>query len=68
MNLRKQKKTTAKNFHERMKLFMNAIEECKQNKEAMNFVCECFDEMLERLADEDFFGTERQSDPRGDPR
>lgn len=51
-----------------MKVFLERVEEAKSDKDAMKFVCECFDEMLETMANEDFFGTERQSDPRGDPR
>lgn len=67
---RKQTKTTPKNFEKRMKVLLGLFEEEKshKNKEGMQFMCQCFDEMLERMADEDFFGTEMQLDPRGDPR
>jgi hypothetical protein len=30
--------------------------------------CDAFNEMLDTLRDEDFFGTEGQNDPRGDQR
>ncbi len=64
------KKTTAKNLKERAKEFVNYILELHKakDKDGVAFACEEFDNMLDTLHNEDFFGTEGQSDPRGDRR
>lgn len=54
------KKTNKKNFQERLKLFGEQIEE--------NQAYDVFDNILDDLLNEDFFGTEGQCDPRGDQR
>lgn len=59
----KPKKTTAKNFAERCIRFAAHVQENPDE-----FAFECFDDMLDNLHDEDYFGTEGQSDPRGDRR
>lgn len=64
----KQKKTSPKNFEKHLAKFIEHVDSVRNDKFAMKFVCECFDEMLDRMVDEDFFGTEQQNDPRGDPR
>jgi hypothetical protein len=68
MDLRKLKKTNKKNFEKHVQNLLDYVKQFKDEKDTMKFVCECFDEMLDRMADEDFFGTEQQNDPRGDPR
>ncbi len=64
------KKTTAKTLKKRAEAFVEYILENHKdgNKEGVSFACEAFDDMLDTLHNEDFFGTEGQCDPRGDRR
>jgi len=57
------KRTTKANFAERAALFTAHVVE---NPDALAFAM--FDRMLDSLLGEDYFGTEGQSDPRGDRR
>lgn len=59
----KPSKTTAKNFSERVIKFAAHVQE-----NSSKYAYKVFDEMLNTLADEDYFGTEQQCDPRGDQR
>ncbi len=64
------KKTTAKTLKARAEAFVTYIVELhkRKDKEGVTFACEEFDNMLDTLLNEDFFGTEGQCDPRGDRR
>lgn len=57
---KKIKKTTSANFDERFKKFGEYL------KEGNSF--DVFDDVLDELLNNDFFGTEGQCDPRGDHR
>jgi len=60
------KKVTANNFNDVLLNISNLYEtESKEGKKCWH---EAFNEMLDNLRDEDFFGTEGQCDPRGDNR
>jgi len=56
------KKATAK----RLPDIFDAI--CQMNYKDRCVIAKCINEMLDELRAEDFFGTEGQCDPRGDPR
>ena len=64
------KKTSAKTLKERSEAFVSYILDLHKHKDkdGVKFACEEFDNMLDTLHNEDFFGTEGQSDPRGDRR
>jgi hypothetical protein len=65
-------KTTPKNLAERATLFVAHVLDHGPSdrvpKGSADLACELFDDMLDRLLDEDYFGTEGQCDPRGDRR
>jgi len=63
--MKKPTKTTSANLGNRAARFVAHVLEVGKDGA---FACAAFDRMLDELADEDFFGTERQSDPRGDMR
>ena len=59
------KKVTIKNFEtvlENIKTMFN------ENEDDQKFWCEAFNDMLDELRSDDFFGTEGELDPRGDNR
>jgi hypothetical protein len=65
--------TTPKNLAERATLFVahvldHGTSDRVQKDEGARQACAEFDRMLDRLLDEDYFGTEGQCDPRGDRR
>jgi hypothetical protein len=57
-----------KTIEELKSCFDKIIEQCKQVPEDLDVFCETFDNALDDLLNEDFFGTEGQCDPRGDRR
>jgi hypothetical protein len=56
-----------KNVMAMRKVFDKLMTYAKENDQE-NFVSESFNAMLDTMRDDDFFGTEGQSDPRGDNR
>jgi hypothetical protein len=42
------------------------IEDVKANEDDAQVIADTFDDYLDSLAQDDFFGTEQQMDPRGD--
>ena len=56
------KKASPKNLS---KVFAKII---RMPEEDQEIICEKLNDMLDDLRDGDFFGTEGQCDPRGDPR
>ena len=42
------------------------IEDVKANEDDAQIIADTFDDYLDSLAQDDFFGTEQQCDPRGD--
>ncbi len=61
--MRNVKKTTANNLAERCARFVVHVLENDSK-----LACQSFDDMLDTLINEDYFGTEGQCDPRGDRR
>lgn len=61
--MKKPKPTTAKNFAERATKFAAHVLENPDDS-----IFEAFDGLLDELANDDYFGTEGQNDPRGDRR
>lgn len=49
-------------------IFGRLIAQAKEDEEAAAIIADEIDSMIENLANDDFFGTEGQSDPRGDMR
>ncbi len=51
---------------ERVKLVLRRIVEMIDDEDDAEVFSEHLDDMLDEMAEQDFFGTERQCDPRGD--
>jgi hypothetical protein len=60
------KKINSKNFQTVLNNIQKNFEE--SSKEDKKLWCLEFNQMLDSMKDEDFFGTEGQTDPRGDQR
>lgn len=61
-------KVTPKNITKVLVKFNAYVAECLDEPEALKLLCGDFDLFLNELADQDAFGTEGQTDPRGDQR
>lgn len=63
------RRTTAKTFVTDLRLFASLIEkEIKANALDVRELTDEFNDWMDKLRGEDFFGTEGQNDPRGDHR
>ena len=60
------KKISKKNFKEVMSSIIEMFE--SSSKEEQSIWVSCMNNLLDDMRDEDFFGTEGQTDPRGDNR
>ena len=63
----KNRQVTVKNFNEVIDIIKTKYTEEKE-PECKKFWVESLNDMLDNMAGEDFFGTECQTDPRGDGR
>jgi len=57
-----------KTVEELNKVWSNLMEMAKNDEGDCEVIADCFNEMLDELLGDDFFGTEGQMDPRGDHR
>ena len=57
-----------KTIREMTEVWARLMKLIKGDKDSEKFVADAFNQMLDTLLGEDFFGTEGQSDPRGDHR
>jgi len=60
------KKVNSKNFKKVLTNLSNLFD--KEDKSGKQYLCDSLNYILDELRDEDFFGTEGQTDPRGDNR
>ena len=57
-----------RNIDNMNKVWHNLMDYAKQDKHNIVIIAEAFNQMLDDLLGDDFFGTEGQCDPRGDHR